>query len=56
MAGSDVNGPTAAGYQHAMYAALALLGIGVVASLLIQRPEAEDAPVEEEPALVITHH
>ncbi|MGW6566672.1 MFS transporter [Streptomyces sp. NPDC054975] len=54
-AGSDAGGPTEAGYQHAMYAALALLGIGVVTALLIQRPDPADAPADE-PQLVLTHH
>ncbi|MFF3458366.1 MFS transporter [Streptomyces sp. NPDC002730] len=55
-AGSDAHGPTEAGYQHAMYAALALLAIGVVSSLLIQRPDPETVAVEEEPQLVLAHH
>ncbi|MGW0701645.1 MFS transporter [Streptomyces sp. NPDC002867] len=55
-AGSDAHGPTAAGYQHAMYAALALLGIGVVASLLIQRPDPADAEADGEAPLVLAHH
>ncbi|MFE5614579.1 MFS transporter [Streptomyces sp. NPDC056524] len=57
-AGSDAGGPTEAGYQHAMYTALALLGIGVVTALLIQRPdpaEAADADADE-PQLVLSHH
>lgn len=55
-AGSDAQGPTEAGYQHAMYAALALLAIGVVSSLLIQRPEPETAAADEEPQVVLAHH
>ncbi|WP_327326977.1 MFS transporter [Streptomyces sp. NBC_01210] len=55
-AGSDAHGPTEAGYQHAMYAALALLAIGVVSSLLIQRPDPETVAAEEEPQLVLAHH
>ncbi|MGI5479833.1 MFS transporter [Streptomyces lavendofoliae] len=58
-AGSDANGVTEAGYQHAMYAALTLLGIGVVTALLIQRPEpagADDAGDADEPRLVVAHH
>ncbi|MEU9997021.1 MFS transporter [Streptomyces sp. NPDC050848] len=54
-AGSDAGGPTEAGYQHAMYAALALLGVGVVSALLIQRPDPAEAPADE-PQLVLTHH
>ncbi|MET7617508.1 MFS transporter [Streptomyces sp. NPDC005408] len=55
-AGSDAQGPTEAGYQHAMYAALTLLAIGVVTSLLIQRPESGTVAAEEEPQLVLAHH
>ncbi|MBT2444254.1 MFS transporter [Streptomyces sp. ISL-36] len=57
-AGSDAGGVTEAGYQHAMYAALALLGVGVVTALLIQRPDpAEAAEASEgEPQLVLAHH
>ncbi|MCX4820366.1 MFS transporter [Streptomyces sp. NBC_01142] len=55
-AGSDAQGPTEAGYQHAMYAALALLAIGVLSSLLIQRPDPETAAADEEPQLVLAHH
>ncbi|MDH2392002.1 MFS transporter [Streptomyces sp. HNM0663] len=59
-AGSDAQGPTEAGYQHAMYAALALLALGVVSSLLIQRPEDGGTPRsagdEDEPQLVLAHH
>ncbi|MFF7177873.1 MFS transporter [Streptomyces sp. NPDC008121] len=54
-AGSDAGGVTEAGYQHAMYAALALLGLGVVTALLIQRPDPADAS-EDEPQLVLAHH
>ncbi|MEU4266396.1 MFS transporter [Streptomyces sp. NPDC026092] len=54
-AGSDAGGPTEAGYQHAMYAALALLGIGVVTALLIQRPDPAEEPADE-PQLVLAHH
>ena len=42
-AGSDAGGVTLAGYRHAMYSALALLAIGVVTALLIQRSDASDA-------------
>ncbi|MCS0638528.1 MFS transporter [Streptomyces sp. LP05-1] len=56
-AGSDAGGVTEAGYQHAMYTALALLAVGVVTALLIQRPEpAEAAADAEEAPLIVAHH
>ncbi|MEU7033177.1 MFS transporter [Streptomyces sp. NPDC046237] len=57
-AGSDAGGPTEAGYQHAMYTALALLGVGVVTALLIQRPDPADAADadSDEPQPVLAHH
>ncbi|MER5883161.1 MFS transporter [Streptomyces sp. NPDC001941] len=58
--GSDAGGVTEAGYQHAMYAALALLAVGVVTAFLIQRPdpaqEAADGDSEQGRPLVLTHH
>ena len=54
-AGSDAGGPTQAGYQHAMYTALALLGTGVVTAFLIQRPDPAETPAEE-PQPVLVHH
>ncbi|MFJ3582623.1 MFS transporter [Streptomyces sp. NPDC090127] len=54
-AGSDAAGPTEAGYQHAMYAALALLGVGVLTALLIQRPDPAEAS-DDAPRLVLAHH
>ncbi|GGT56893.1 MFS transporter [Streptomyces purpureus] len=55
-AGSDAQGVTEAGYQHAMYTALALLGIGVVTAFLIQRPDPADTAEADEPQLVLSHH
>ncbi|WP_406863956.1 MFS transporter [Streptomyces sp. HUAS MG47] len=54
-AGSDAGGPTTAGYQNAMYTALALLGVGVVTAFLIKRPDPAEAPAEE-PQRVLVHH
>ncbi|KUH40493.1 MFS transporter [Streptomyces kanasensis] len=56
-AGSDAGGVTEAGYQNAMYTALALLAVGVVTSLLIQRPPAEEAAeASDERPVVVAHH
>jgi predicted MFS family arabinose efflux permease len=56
-AGSDAGGVTEAGYQNAMYTALALLAVGVVTSLLIQRPPAEESTAErDDRPVVVTHH
>ncbi|MHB9863643.1 MFS transporter [Streptomyces sp. YIM S03343] len=57
-AGSDAGGVTAAGYQHAMYSALALLGVGVVTALLIERPEPSDVggTGQGDEPLIGTHH
>ncbi|MDI9882985.1 MFS transporter [Streptomyces sp. HNM0645] len=61
-AGSDANGVTEAGYRNAMFAALALLAVGVVTALLIRRPEPADAVgergerFEERPRPVLSHH
>ncbi|UGY91308.1 MFS transporter [Streptomyces gobiensis] len=59
-AGSDSQGVTEAGYTNAMYAALALLVIGLAAALLIEKPaeRADDTgdAGDDEPQLVLTHH
>ncbi|MGW0735226.1 MFS transporter [Streptomyces sp. NPDC002851] len=57
-AGSNAQGVTEAGYQNAMYASLAFLAIGVVSSLLIRKPDPEEAADQEdsERKLVLTHH
>ncbi|WP_228973681.1 MFS transporter [Streptomyces sp. DH12] len=56
-AGSDAGGVTEAGYQNAMYTALALLAVGVVTSLLIQRPPAEESAAErDDRPVVVSHH
>ncbi|MEU3301657.1 MFS transporter [Streptomyces sp. NPDC006678] len=59
-AGSDAHGVTGAGYRNAMFVALALLAVGVVTALLIQRPDPEEragsGKGEDEPRLVLSHH
>ncbi|MCH0543022.1 MFS transporter [Streptomyces sp. MUM 203J] len=56
-AGSDAQGVTGAGYRNAMITALVLLGAGVVTSLLIQRPAAEQgARADADRPLIVTHH
>ncbi|WP_236239515.1 MFS transporter [Streptomyces sp. CC228A] len=56
-AGSDAQGVTEAGYRNAMAVALVLLGIGVVSSLLIRRPEADGtAGQADDRPLVVAHH
>lgn len=60
-AGSDANGVAEAGHRNAMFVALAPLGVGVVTSLLIRRPEpatgggGAGAEPEERPPPVVGH-
>ncbi|WP_345042292.1 MFS transporter [Streptomyces sannanensis] len=55
--GSDAGGVTDAGYQYAMYASLGFLALGVVTSLLIQRPEPTDAsaPADQRQSVLTQH-
>ncbi|MFG3496919.1 MFS transporter [Streptomyces sp. NPDC047928] len=54
-AGSDAGGVTEAGYQHAMYIALGMLGVGVLTALLIRRPDTADTAGSDEPLIVSGH-
>ncbi|WP_256106037.1 MFS transporter [Streptomyces sp. ODS05-4] len=54
--GGDAGGPTTAGYTHALYAALALLGLAVLFALLIRRPDPAEQTADGAGPVLVTHH